>query len=368
MSLQYIYGTRGFIKLEKIVTAFIQNPSRSCFGLATSALLVGFSYLFRIYITLLQLCYQYRIFSVYKSAIPVISIGNITAGGSGKTLFTCFLLSQLPDVRCAIALRGYRSIMGRQRKSTRVIPSMSAKYCGDEALVIAKQFPTSAIFVGKDRTRAALLANEWNAACLILDDGMQHHKIQRDIHVIMMRSDDLFGGNAFLPRGYLREHPKNLKLADLIVIHQASESTFESQVEQLRVYTSAPIIGTQVYISKVVDYCSGEQIEAHSEKVGLFCGIGNPSSFIHTVEKFGYQIIREFCIADHEEWQTTLLKEFAIFCKARGAKRLLCTEKDASRLSILRLALPVGVVCATIQITKNESEFTDFLHRIRSLV
>lgn len=368
MSLQYIYSTRAFIKLEKIVTVYIQNPPKSYWGRIISALLVGCSYLFRTYMFLLQLCYRYRIFSVYKSTIPVISIGNITAGGSGKTLFTSFLLSQLSDVRCAVAIRGYRSIMGRQKKSIRVTLDMSAKYCGDEALLIAKKFPTSAIFVGKDRTQAALLAKEWNASCLILDDGLQHHKIQRDIQIIMMQSNDLFGKNAFLPKGYLREHPKNLQRADLIVIHEVKESTFESQVKQIRAYTSAPIIGTQIYISKIIDYYSREEIKDRSEKVGVFCGIGNPSSFIHTVKAFGYQIIQELCIADHESWQTILLKEFSVFCKDIGATRLLCTEKDAARLCTAKLALPVAVVCVTLQITKNQSKFTHFLHRIRSLL
>lgn len=369
MILQYIYGTRAFIRVEKIVIAYIQNPSKSYRGKIISGLLLGCSYLFRTYIFLLQFCYRYRIFPVFKSTIPVISIGNITAGGSGKTLFTCFLLSQLADVRCAVALRGYRSIMGRQKRSTKVTPDMSAKYCGDEALLMAKQFPNVGIFVGKDRTQAALLAKEWNASCLILDDGFQHYKIQRDLQIIMMQSDDLFGKNAFLPRGYLREHPKNLQRADLIVIHQAKDSSFENQVEQLKAYTSAPIIGTQIYISKIIDHYNGEEIKACSEKVGIFCGIGNPISFVHTVKDFGYQIIREFCIADHEAWQSALLKQFSVFCKAQGASRLLCTEKDAMRLcNNIELALPVGVVCVTLQITKHQSKFTHFLQRTRSLL
>lgn len=368
MSLQYIYASRLFIKVEKIVSAYIRNPSKKGIGKAVSPILLGCSYLFRAYMALYHFCYRYRIFPVHKSSLPVISIGNITAGGSGKTLFTCFLVSKLSDSRCAISLQGYRSILGKRRNAKRVSLDMSAKYCGDEALLIAKQFQASAIFSGRDRIKAARLAKEWRADCLILDDGLQHYKIHRDIHIIMMRSDDLFGQNAFLPRGYLRQHPKNLKKADLIVLHESDRRNFHQQVGQIRAYSSAPIIGTEVSISKIIDYHTQEEIPISTEKVGIFCGIGNPNSFIRTVKSFGYEIIREFCIADHEQWQATLLGEFALFCKSRGAVQLLCTEKDAARLSNIKLELPIGVVCATIQITTGQSEFTQFLHRIRSLL
>lgn len=139
-------------------------------------------------------------------------------------------------------------------------------------------------------------------------------------------------------------------------------------MHQIRAYSSAPIIGTEVSISKIIDYHTRREITIRTEKVGIFCGIGEPNSFIHTVKSFGYEIIREFCIADHEEWQMVLLREFSLFCKARGATWLFCTEKDAARLSNIRLELPIGVVCVTIQITTGQSEFTQFLHRIRNLL
>ncbi len=368
MNLQYIYASQIFIKIEKIVTSYTRNPSKNWLGRVLSGILLGCSYLFRAYMALYHFCYRYRIFSVHKSQLPVISIGNITVGGSGKTLFTSFLVTRLSDIRCAVSLQGYRSVLGRRRIARRVSPDMSAKYCGDEALLMAKQFQASAIFSGRDRIGAARLAKRWGASCLILDDGLQHYKIHRDIHVIMMQSDDLFGRNAFLPLGYLRQHPKHLQQADLIVIHESDRSIFQQQVRQIRAYSSAPIIGTEVCISKIIDYHTRQEITINTRKVGIFCGIGNPNSFIHTVQSFGYEIIREFCIADHEEWQAPLLEEFSLFCKSRGAVQLLCTEKDAARLSKIRLELPIGVVCASIQITTGQSEFTQFLHRIRSLL
>lgn len=368
MSLQYVYGTRIFARLEQIVTQYIQRPPRNCIDSAILGILSGCSYLFRLYMISLQFCYTYRFLPVYTSTIPVISIGNITVGGTGKTLFTCFLVRELGDIKCAIALRGYRSVMGRGRGSVRVKPHMSAKYCGDEPLLLAKKFPNCAVFSGRDRIRAAQLATTHEAQCLILDDGLQHHKIHRDIQIIVMRSGHLFGRGAFLPRGYLREHPKRLKSADLIVIHQTGEAIFNEEVRQIRVYSSAPIIGTRVSISSIIDYHTGREVAISNEKIGLFCGIGTPTSFIDTVQSFGYEIMREFCIADHEEWQISLLHEFSLFCKSRGGSRLLCTEKDAARLSNAKLALPIGVVGVTIQITKNQSEFTQFIHRIRSLI
>lgn len=368
MNLQYIYASQIFIKLEKRVRAYIQNPSKSWRGRVLLGALLGCSYLFRAYMALYHFCYRYRIFSVHKSELPVISIGNITVGGSGKTLFTCFLVSRLSDIRCAISLQGYRSVLGRRRDAKRVFLDMPAKYCGDEALLIARQFPSSAIFSGRDRNKAARLAKKWGADCLILDDGLQHYKIHRDLHIIMMHSDDLFGQNAFLPLGRLRQHPKNLKQADLIVIHESNDSLFQQQVHQIRPYSSAPIIGTKVTISKIIDYHTRQEITIHTEKVGIFCGIGNPPSFIRTVKAFGYEIIEEFCIADHEEWQATLLCEFSHSCKLRGAAHLLCTEKDAARLSNIKLELPIRVVCAILQITTGQSEFMQFLHRARSLL
>lgn len=368
MNLQYIYASQIFIKLEKIVTAFIGKPSKNGLGRVLSGILLGCSYLFRAYMAFYYFCYRYKIFSIYKSGLPVISIGNITAGGSGKTLFTCFLVSSLSDVKCAISLQGYRSVLGRRGDAKKVSLDMPATYCGDEALLMARQFQSSAIFSGRNRIKAAGLATSWGADCLILDDGLQHYKIHRDIHIIMMRSDDLFGRNAFLPRGHLRQHPKHLKQADLIVIHESDGSIFQEQMNQIRTYSSAPIIGTEVSISKIIDYHTRQEINIPTGKVGIFCGIGNPKSFIHTVQSFGYEIIREFCIADHEEWRATLLREFSLLCKSMGATQLLCTEKDAARLSNIRLELPIAVVCATIQITTGQSEFTQFLYRIRSLL
>ena len=188
----------------------------------------------------------------YTPPVPVvISIGNIVAGGTGKTPVTYLLAKEFYDeVPLAILARGYRS--KAENLSAPIVlsrgqgPMHPASYCGDEPFMLAQNLPKSFVFVGKDRHKASNMAAKAGVKLILLDDGMQHRRLARDFEVVVMDALDPFGQGYFLPRGLLREGLKSLSRADLIVLnHVYDHSRFIALRQKIARYTTAPVRGNE---------------------------------------------------------------------------------------------------------------------------
>jgi len=215
--------------------------------------------------------------SVERVSACVVSVGNISLGGTGKTPFVIRLANEFKNYKIAIVSRGYG---------------------GDEMKVIARHAPHVRCYEDKDRVEAAKRAVVEGAKLILLDDGFQYRRLYRDLDIVLLRPQDL--SDRVMPAGRLREPIEALQRADLVF------SKLESKVR--RVIT-----------------LQGAEVSIQGCRVGIFCGIAHPERFKKTVESLGAQIIFEHILADHEPMDLKNLKSFSV-------KYLVCTEKDAVKL------------------------------------
>lgn len=224
----------------------------------------------------------------HKVSCTVVSVGNIVAGGTGKTPFVVLLARTFQQRKLAILTRGYGDIP-------------------DEALLMQRRLPNVKIYIGKNRVHFAKQAVKEGAELILLDDGFQHRALHRDVDIVLLRGDDLFGKKHFLPWGYLRDSPKRLEKTDAIFIHGSDFIYIPHRVLDTQ---EQPILSIQGW------------------KLGIFCGIANPESFKKLVVNLGAEIVAEWVLADHELAHPAHLERFAIHCKSLGAQALMTTEKD----------------------------------------
>lgn len=283
--------------------------------------LVPFSVCWQAASFLRNFLYDAQWLSSKRAPKTVVSIGNLVAGGTGKTPLVHLIASQFPHRQVAILSRGYGEVP-------------------DEPLLLKRRLPHAKIYVGKNRGKLAEKAAQEGAELLLLDDGFQHRKLQRDFDLVVLRGDDLWGKGHFLPRGYLRESPKNLKRVDQIFISNGESPSLPYP------YISLKTVPTRILTLDEQEIPSIQGVEA-----ALYSGIGNPASFRKTVASLGAKIVFEWVLADHEKATVKELQDFSIRAKKLGAKVLLTTEKDFVKLPRpLQLDLPLYFIEIALQV------------------
>lgn len=303
----------------------------------------------------------------------VISIGNIVAGGTGKTPVTLMIAREFyPDIPLAILSRGYRSKV--EKLSTPITvssgqgPIHPASFCGDEPYMIAQNLPKAFVFVGRDRHKSSHMAFKAGAKVILLDDGMQHRALARDFEVVVMDACDPFGRGFFLPRGFLRESLKSLSRADLIILnHVHDPQRYAATCRKISRYTKAPLVAIKAEVEDILDFKGNSCHVTEGVKVGLFCGIAHPDYFQNTVRNKGMHVVASLIIPDHKEYDSKALENFALKCKDLGAELLICTEKDRVKLDgSLELALPVAWVKMKLVIVDGFSVYQDFIKKAKA--
>jgi tetraacyldisaccharide 4'-kinase len=310
--------------------------------------------------------YDRKIFHSKKVSGKVISIGNITAGGTGKTPFILEITQRFLDLiqktesdyamlrkdrpTIAILSRGYQSKVEHQKIPFLVEThsKISWKKIGDEPEMIVRRFFSYIekkelfLFVGKNRKISAEIAAKISCKIILLDDGFSYRKLFRDEEIVLINGKEPLGKNFFLPRGFLRESPKNLKRASIVVIHQVfTEEEFMKVKEDLQPFTEASFVGMRPFVKKVVFQ---DEKERKVEKAALFSAIGSPKLFYDEM-KNSMEIVDQLTQLDHEPFLMEDLQNFAIKAKNLGAEVLLCTEKDFVKLSFeTSYALPIGYI------------------------
>jgi len=328
-------------------------------------LLAPCSWLFSVGVRIRHFLYDRKIFKQKIAPLPVVSIGNVVAGGAGKTqtaLLLADLLSQ--DVRVAVLSRGYKSQAEKAKEPLLVnIDRHTPKICGDEPWLLASRLRSSLIYVNKNRYKSALEAKKQGAQILVLDDGMQHRKLHRDLEIVVV--DGKFPLDNFLPQGNLREDLQRLKTASLILFIGQPEPSLHKQVSS---YTAAPHA-----IAKIVPMglfqLNGEKVPTLKDvPIAIFCGIGNPKRFVNTVEELGGHIVATHFSRDHQTLGRKALKNFALLARSRGASFLVCTEKDKVKLSQIELPLPIMWVRTALEIKENQEAWAKVVQAVKVLV
>ena len=312
----------------------------------------------------------------YQAPVPVVmSIGNIVAGGTGKTPMTLLVAQTFAgEFVVAVCSRGYRSPAEKLSSPLQLSkgegPIHPASYCGDESYLISQNVPSALAFVGKDRKKAANFAAKEGAKLLILDDGMQHRQLSRDLEVVLVDAKEPFGYHYFLPRGTLRESPNSLSRADLIVVTNVQDSTKYSELEfELSGYSTAPVVGVKLEVAKVMDLSGNQMDSLKDKKVGIFCGIAHPEYFEETVNQLGAEVVSRAFTADHVTLESSELQKFAIQAKEDGADFLVCTEKDRVKLSEdVETELPILWIRAELRILEGKENWEAFTDKVRKMV
>ncbi len=258
---------------------------------------------------------------------PVISIGNITTGGSGKTPVVAWLTNQLSaeGFHPAIVSRGYRSLDGQENDEKRLLDALcpGVPHVQNRRRVIA----------------ARLALAKQRADVLVLDDGFQHRRLHRDVDVVLIDALNPWGYDALLPRGLLRERLTHLRRADVILITR-SELAGERQVaaicRRIARATPAPIVRTSFQPLGLVNSTGATaplELLANRKPLG-FCGIGNPEGFRKTLAAAGSELPPERCVTfpDHHHYPGTSVRRILQRAKKQAADLLVTTRKDLVKL------------------------------------
>jgi len=292
---------------------------------------------------------------------PVISVGNITVGGTGKTPLVMALAKRLmaEEIAVAILSRGYK----RKKTSESVVSDgktilLSPEESGDEPFLMAKACPGTPVLVGKNRfANGRIAVQRFGVKGLILDDGYQHLSLYRDINILLIDSHMGFGDRHLLPRGILREPLSQLRRADLFLLTKAGdpETCQPLEKEIYEIHPEARVFHSHYEPLSLVGP-QGEQEELHSlkgKKILALSGIAHPSGFSSMLRKCGTKIVGEAIFPDHHLYTTKDLSSIEV--KAKGTDGIVTTEKDMVKLNALNIDhLPIRALRIEMKIWEEE--------------
>jgi tetraacyldisaccharide 4'-kinase len=316
----------------------------------------------------------YRVGLRKKCKLPatVISIGNLTFGGTGKTPAVekvCRILTGL-GLSVAILSRGYGS---RTRGSLIVSDGnsifASVDQCGDESLVLAQSLPGIPVVVGKDRRASGRLACEkFNSQVLVLDDGFQYWQLDRDLDIVIIDGSRPFGSGYIMPSGNLREPITGLRRAHAVLINSTSSAAAAVEDSKRKVQRIAPAASIFVCRRKPVrirkvDGSIFDLSWLRGRRVVAFCGIGNPRSFFDTLVSIGAVLCESIAFPDHHVYSDAEIEQLLIRLGANRADALLTTAKDAVRLKNSQRIKDLYVLDIVLEIDE-EHQFTELLKSV----
>ncbi len=339
------------------------------------------SSLYSLIVQLRNTAYDRGIFRTQRVRVPVISVGNITAGGTGKTPVVEALLGHFLSSgrRTAVITRGYR----RRSKGLLVVSdgqgrTVPVEQSGDEAAQVARNFPAAIVVADAERVRGCRYAQEQlGAEVLLLDDAFQHRAIGRDCDILVLDARTGIASLRMLPTGRLREPLRNLRRADVILLSRC-ESTQRADLLRtaLREWTDVPVIATRFRVDSLQQFSHAASefrpAEAAAaarplppgalagERVLAFCGIGSPAAFRQTLEELGFEVAALESFADHHWYDVADLRRLQQRAQELGVRKLLTTQKDAMRLHALPFEAFAGEIWypqLALQFLDGEEEF-----------
>ena len=298
---------------------------------------------------------------------PVISVGNLSMGGTGKTPCVLHLAGLLRDAGHAPAIltRGY----GRHALAgdLAVAPGarVSVEESGDEPQIFVRS-GLAAVGIGADRARvAALLLERFPADVFLLDDGFQHVRLARDLDIVLIDALDPFGGGYVFPLGRLREPISSLSRAGAIVITRSQFCDLAPAIENAvrQANPNVPVFRAGIEPEAWVDAATGAScplVRPPFRTAGAFCGLGNPQSFRRTLERLGVELTAWFEFDDHHRYRPGELRSMAHQAGAADSTALVTTEKDAVNLcaGFREATAPLDVYWLKVRMTiDREAEF-----------
>ena len=355
------------------------SPERPWYAFILLGFLRGLSYVYGFGARVNLWLYEAGILTTRKLDCCVISIGNITVGGTGKTPTAQRVAMMIKNMgyRVVILNRGYRS---HWNKPLGVVSDgekiyMTSYEAGDEAYLMAKMMPGVPVVIGKNRDVTGSYAVEkLQAEVIIMDDGYQHWQLKRDLDIVLVDTLNMFGNGCLLPRGILREPLNHLDRADMFLFtksDQSSQLTRTSLTDNIRRYNmEAPIVECIHHAKEFVeiaDWYKGIQQnrlpleDLKGKRVMVFSAIGNPSSFEQNVSGCGLEIVEAIRYPDHHDYGMLEMQYIGERASELNADALITTGKDAVKIPTefiyFNRDIPLYVMNMDIMVTRNEEIF-----------
>ena len=302
----------------------------------------------------------------------ILSIGNITVGGTGKTPFVAMLAewADRKGFKVGILSRGYKG----KRISESIVVSdgvevlASVDIAGDEPMLLARKLSSVPVLVSKKRhTTGDLAVTRFDTEILILDDGYQHLSLRRDLNILLIDARRQFGNGFLLPRGPLREPLEQIRRADLIVITKCrTDNTGDSLDGFLQSnFPDKPVYRSGHLPDQIVFPVLGETYPPDfikSNKLVVFAGLAHPADFLQTVESLGAQVVYFEAFPDHHLFAQQELGNLVSRKKALGADFLLTTEKDWVRIDgRVEVDVDIAVLKIKMRLLSDSDAFFDII-------
>jgi tetraacyldisaccharide 4'-kinase len=304
-------------------------------------------------------CYHRGWFAQKRLQKPVICVGNLTTGGTGKTPMVIWIAERFAEEgqHVGILTRGYKGARVRGageasgKEGREILRS-------DEARLMESRLPQefARVAVGADRFASGSELESW-ADYFVMDDGLQHLQLARDVNIVLIDALEPFGGGHLLPAGNLREPKSGLRRADVVVITRSSHSPAIEAV--VRRYTQAPIFYATVKMEAAKLYARsaarGTASAAGAGKFFAFCGIGNPRGFIADLHRAEIPVAGHFFFRDHHRYSAADMGYLEGAAREAGADALLCTEKDLFNLDDVAMpSMPVWFCAMEFEVNDPE--------------
>ncbi len=343
------------IYLKQYLHDIIYDKKSNAAALVVKFFLALISVFYGILVKMHHFFYQVKLLKSRKSRIPVVSVGNITLGGTGKTPFVIMLSKRLSQRgrKTAVLIRGYGEDEWKMLKNK--LERYGVK-----------------VFVGRDRVKSAGFAEKEGFDYIVLDDGFQHRRLARDIDIVLIDSTNPFGNGCLFPRGILRETVSGLKRASFIVLtktDKGKEAGMLSLENKLKDIAPVKKVIRAAHMPKAlfdIRKKTSEDLKFLSGKtVCIMSAICDPSYFRYTVEKNNAQVGLEFIFPDHYPYKEDDLRNVFKRCKEKDIDVIVTTEKDAAKLE--RLKLPpntcrIFALCVDLEITKGAEVLDDYFN------
>lgn len=304
---------------------------------------------------------------------PVISIGNLAVGGTGKTPFVMLLARGLRErgLQVAVLSRGYGASPDGPPLPRLVSDGartlLSEREGGDEACLLARELPGTVVAIDPDRLRAGeMVARRFPVDLFILDDGFQHRRLVRDLDILLLDGASPFGNGRLLPAGRLREPVAAVRRASAVVFTRCPSSPPPDALARLRELNAGARVFTATHEpARLAEIASGKGADPRALRgtpVAALCGIAAPADFFRALEGLGARIVYRRRFPDHHRYRAEEIGAFAAAGASAGAAALVTTSKDAVRIpGTQALPLPLRVLEIEMRIGGGEAQLLQWI-------
>lgn len=294
--------------------------------------------------------YDKRLFKSVDLKIPVISIGNLSFGGVGKTPCIIFLAKELSsEYKINIVTKSYKASLTEPKKVNLELPE-AARLFGDEACLIQSKLPNCSVWSGPQKSSTAAVSVINQPDLILIDDGFSHRKLKRNFDLVLVDATQGFND-------YLRESVNSLKRAHAVLITKVNLASDSAVAEiEKKIISAAPHLFDNIFFSRVKTEINLDK----SNPFFVFCGLGRPETFVQDLGRQGYNVIHNKFYADHfdysENEQKNIFEEYLELKKKYKNLKLVTTEKDFIKLSDISLKNVLNVPEHRIELDEDQKE------------